>query len=177
RIHALGGRDPAACWIRPWGGQWRLILFDLPIDQTDLRKQLWRVLRRHHLGYLQGSVWATPDHAGKLRASLGEAPVDPESFLIMEGRPAAGETDAEIVEAAWDFSLINRRYKQYLHFIEKPATVDARLPEWARRENAAWKAAAQLDPFLPRALHPKGYLGMEAFRRRKLVFAGLAAEP
>src|SRR5437867_5761433 len=28
RLHALGGRDPEACWLQNWDGIWRLVLFD-----------------------------------------------------------------------------------------------------------------------------------------------------
>lgn len=171
---ALGGRDPVSRWSRPWDGQWRLILFDLPVARTDLRQKFWRVLRQHHFGCLQGSVWTSPDTAVELRTVMDRTKVEAEAFLVMEGRPAAGESDREIVEAAWDFPSIDRRYKQYLSFLKKPPPLDGRLPEWARRENAAWRAAMQLDPLLPRELLPNGYSGMEALRRRKEVFAELA---
>jgi len=171
---ALGGRDPTAQWGRPWDGNWRFVLFDLPTHRVDLRRQLLRVLRRHHFGYLQKSVWATPDEAGAVRATLGEAKVQPDTFLVLEGRPAAGESDNEIVEAAWDFTLINQRYEQCLALYRKNPPLGPRLAEWGRQENAAWKNATLLDPLLPSALLPPGYLGREVLRRRKQAFAHIA---
>lgn len=174
RVLALGGRDPVAQWKRPWDGQWRLALFDLPAHKRHLRIQLWRALRRQHFGYLQGSVWVSPDSAKALRAILGPAKTDVESLVIVEGRPAAGESDIEIVDGAWDFAAINRHYEHYLRFVAKVPASSLRLPEWARRENALWRAAVDGDPLLPAALHPAGYRGPQAFARRREVFGSLA---
>jgi phenylacetic acid degradation operon negative regulatory protein len=172
---ALGGRDPIAQWSRSWDGQWRLVIFDLPTDRVALRRKLLRVLRSHQFGYLQNSVWVTPDPAINVRATLGEAKAQPETFLVLEGRPAAGETDREIVASAWNFVLINRRYEQYFLLHQKSPPIGPRLSEWCRRENAAWKAATHLDPFLPASLLPPGYLGNEAFQRRKVALAYIAS--
>ena len=61
RLRALGGRDPQVQWSRPWDGQWRLVCFDLPTTQNHQRRKLQRYLRRNGFGYLQKSVWITPD--------------------------------------------------------------------------------------------------------------------
>jgi DNA-binding transcriptional regulator PaaX len=170
---ALGGRDPMTQWSRTWDGLWRMVLFDLPVHRTNERQQLLRVLRRNQFGYLQKSVWITPDAAVAVTGLLGEAKVQPDAFLIIESRPAAGETDAEIVDAAWDFAEINRRYDIYERFVKQLPRATA-LAGWARRENALWKAAVNLDPMLPIALLPAGYRGREALQARKRVFAQLA---
>jgi DNA-binding transcriptional regulator PaaX len=61
RLHALGGRDPAAQWSRHWDGRWRLVLFDVPMEQHIHRGRLRRYLHAKGFGCLQGSVWITPD--------------------------------------------------------------------------------------------------------------------
>src|SRR5881396_3327041 len=61
RAAAWGGVDPASRWQRAWDGRWRLLLFDLPARDQKLRLRLWRWLRTHRFGYLQLSVWLTPD--------------------------------------------------------------------------------------------------------------------
>lgn len=175
RVRALGGRDPAARWTRAWDGQWRTVLFDLPTARLDLRQQLWRTLRRAQFGYLQQSVWVSPDLTADVRAVLGTTKVQADAFLVLEGRPAAGETDADIVSAAWDFTVLNARYEQYLAVVAKNPPTDSRLPAWARRENTAWRFALDADPLLPRALLPAGYRGLEAYEARKHVFSRLAA--
>lgn len=170
---ALGGRDPMACWSRPWDGQWRLVMFDVPTARHDLRQRLLRVLRRQHFGYLQNSVWISPDRVTDLRKAFGDASVHADAFIIMEGRPAAGESDQEIVRAAWDFAQIDRGYEQYLAFARNPPSTGTALVAWARRENTLWKAAIKADPLLPVSLLPPKYRGREALRRRKQLFAKL----
>ena len=61
RLHTLGGRDPIERWSRKWDGRWRLVLFDVPTTQNTRRTQLRRYLRKRGFGYLQNSVWITPD--------------------------------------------------------------------------------------------------------------------
>jgi DNA-binding transcriptional regulator PaaX len=51
RLAALGGRDPEACWRRPWDGLWRLVLFDIPETKAAHRVKLWRQLRSLGFGY------------------------------------------------------------------------------------------------------------------------------
>src|SRR6266581_1746092 len=61
RLAALGGVDPVARWGRSWDRKWRLLIFDLPASQMELRQRLWRWLRSQRFGYLQQSVWISPD--------------------------------------------------------------------------------------------------------------------
>lgn len=170
---ALGGRDPRRQWSRPWDGEWRMVLFDLPLERGDLRRNLLRFLHRKHFGYLQGSVWVSPDPTSTVRERLGDAKVQPDVFLIMEGRPAAGESDREIVDSAWNFAEINRRYQYYLGTVGTPPRDRERLPEWTRREGALWKHATGVDPMLPEALLPAGYQGREAWRARVALLGKL----
>ncbi len=183
RLAVLGGRDPVSRWARPWDGRWRLLLFDLPSTAVAVRGKLHRHLRAERLGYLQHSVWITPDSLEETRRLVEGVPADPEGFLLFEGRPASGEPDAGIVAGAWDFAAINAAYEQHLAIVrtaprQMPRT-DAdrdRLHNWARREHAAWKKAAALDPLLPLALQPTGYLGRSAWSARTEAFAVLSAD-
>jgi DNA-binding transcriptional regulator PaaX len=173
RLLALGGRDPIRQWSRPWDGTWRLVLFDLPVQRTDLRQRLLRALRRNHFGYLQNSVWITPDAALAVRAKLLDEKREPDSLLILEGRPAAGESDAEMVRSAWDFGEIDRRYEQHMQWVKQGPPGDARLVPWAARELALWKAAMRLDPLLPLRLLPPHYRGQRALELRRKLLARL----
>jgi hypothetical protein len=85
-----------------------------------------------------------------------------ESLILFEARPCAGETDAEIVAGAWDFTEINRRYavhKQVLarrpkgHLGSKAAA--ARFQYWLRDERPA----------------PSEYAGINAWRNRIKVMS------
>jgi phenylacetic acid degradation operon negative regulatory protein len=177
RLIALGGRDAGECWRRSWDGLWRLVMFDLPSSQRRLRMQLWRLLTDRHYGYLQNSVWISPDPVAEIKETLNALPSAADVLLCLEGRPSTGESDGDIVNAAWNFAEIDRRYSRCLEILdEAPPTSGSKLVEWARREQTAWKRVMQIDPLLPLALHPSGYLGPKAWTRRKAVFVRLLRE-
>jgi len=173
RLHALGGRDPQARWSREWDGRWRLVLFDVPTAQNSHRRRLRRYLRDKGFGYLQNSVWITPDSLEEERQILVGGRINVESLILMEARPCAGETDPEIVAGAWDFPRINRHYARHISILEErpggllgnEAAAKA-LQSWAAAEREAWLHAVTSDPLLPERILPRDYLGQKAWRRR-----------
>jgi phenylacetic acid degradation operon negative regulatory protein len=176
RLHVLGGRDPETQWARPWDGQWRLVLFDVPAGQNAQRERLRRYLRDKGFGYLQNSVWISPDPLAQEREILGGGKINVESLILLEARPCAGESAAEIVAGAWDFERINHRYARHLKVLaERPGgalrnDLAARaLLRWAAAEREAWLDAVTNDPLLPGRILPSDYLGQQAWRRRAEV--------
>ncbi len=173
RLRALGGRDPQARWSRRWDGRWRIVLFDVPAGQNAHRMRLRRYLCDRSFGYLQRSVWITPDSLEGQRQVLEGGKIDVKTLILLEARPCAGESDAEIVAGAWDFERINLRYARHLKVLgerpgaeledEGPARV---LLDWARAEHQAWLEAVTPDPLLPEPLLPADYLGQQAWRKR-----------
>jgi phenylacetic acid degradation operon negative regulatory protein len=186
RLVALGGRDPVKAWDRPWDGQWRMVVFDLPETKTATRTRLRRFLKDHGFGYLQNSVWITPDPLGPLMAPWAAAGQDVESLITFDARPCSGESHAAIVAGAWSFDRINALYAKCLTVLEqlpeeRPLTRNAAGPlrRWARVERAAWLDAVSCDPLLPRPLLPDGYLGEKVWKQRQKCLveaAGLVAE-
>jgi phenylacetic acid degradation operon negative regulatory protein len=176
RLTALGGRDPLALWNRSWDGQWRVVVFDLPERENASRVRLRRFLKDRGFGYLQNSLWITPDPLDKTVRKLATSGQDVESFLTLEARPCSGESDRAIVAGAWDFDQINQRYEECLSVLKKYPTSSqtvakdtAKLQHWARREWVLWRAAIQGDPLLPSVLLPAGYRGKETWRVRNSV--------
>ena len=180
RLHALGGRDPDREWKRSWDGLWRLVLFDIGEDQAVQRDRLRRYLRSRGFGYLQHSVWVSPHPLEKENAELKGLSVNVESLVLLEAKPAAGESDADIVQGAWDFSSIDKHYASYLAVLEsrpdgpvKNPAAARKLKNWAQRERSAWLQAVSSDPLLPRRLWPSDYLGERAWQKRQENFKDL----
>jgi phenylacetic acid degradation operon negative regulatory protein len=176
RLHVLGGRDPQDQWSRKWDGRWRLVLFDVPTTRNTHRDRLRRYLRDKGFGYVQNSVWITPDSLATERQILGDGNVNVESLLLLEARPCAGESDLDIVMGAWDFENINRCYARHLKILgDRPTgtlrseTAAKTLLRWAAAEREAWLNAVNSDPLLPERILPDGYLGQQAWRRRMEV--------
>jgi DNA-binding transcriptional regulator PaaX len=154
-----------------------LLLFDLPARDTKLRLRLWRWLRGHRFGYLQLSIWLTPDAMDEACCPLQNLNLTPESFTVIEGRPVAPDSDADIVMGAWDFAAINQRYQRAIdvasagrELAEDRQVPPAKLRKWLAMEREAWLAAVSLDPLLPQALLPAGYLGQKAWKERQATF-------
>jgi len=178
RLLALGGREPVARWSRPWDGYWRMVLFDVPNRQNAVRLRLRRYLRARHFGYLQNSVWITPDPVEIELKTLRGAKIDVESLLLLQARPCAGESDAEIVAGAWDFGAINRVYARHLEVLKskpvdrpKGKSAAGAFRRWVAAERSAWRTAVEGDPLLPGHLLPRDYLGRRAWRERVRIFA------
>jgi phenylacetic acid degradation operon negative regulatory protein len=178
RSLAHGPIDPKTRWNRPWDKTWRLVLFDVPQAKASHRARLQRSLADRGFGYLQNSVWITPDPLTDERKSLQAGPVEVESLLLLEARPCAGESDAEIVAGAWNFDAINQSYEDHAQILkglpQKPLTSEAaaqQLQRWFGDERLAWRKAMHLDPLLPKILHPAGYRGVKAVKQRLKVMA------
>lgn len=173
RLQALGGHDPETRWRRRWDGRWRLVLFDVPEARRTMRNKLRLYLQDRGFGYLQNSVWITPDPVAEQRTLLADGPVDVESLILLEASPAAGESDTDIVAGAWDWPAINQRYTTYQEVllrcprgrVNTEAAAGA-LQGWLRQERQAWMDAVQHDPLLPNSLLPEGYAGRRAWQVR-----------
>ncbi len=169
RQGALGGRDPIVFWNRPTSGRWYLIVFDLPEEEQVTRQRLLRWLRRNGFGYLQDSVWISPDSPREIAKAVERFRDDVEALTVLEARCAAGYRDDALVSGAWKFETIQRRYQALIaHCQKQTASWNKRAPSTAAVGEALatarklWLSAVTLDPLLPRALWPEGYAGEEA---------------
>ena len=166
--------DPERLWARPWDGLWRIVAFDIPEKDTKIRTQLRRKLHEHRFGWLQYSVWISPDPTEEFRALLSEKHLLPESLTLLEAHPAGGESNEAMVTSAWDFAALDKAHEQYLEVLrlrpnglQKPAA----WLLWLETEHRAWAALAQRDPFLPRVLLPRFYRGPAVWAARQEAHA------
>jgi DNA-binding transcriptional regulator PaaX len=172
RQFALGGRDPSAFWNRPSDGRWYLMVFDLPVEEQAARGRLLRWLRRNGFGYLQDSVWISPNSPAEMADALRQFRDDVECFTVLEARCAVGYKDDALVRGAWNFDAINRRYQALIDYagahiarwkkhVPASPTV-AVVGDTLRQARKLWLAAVTQDPLLPRPLWPRNYAGEEA---------------
>jgi phenylacetic acid degradation operon negative regulatory protein len=172
RQRLWGKLDPEKRWSRPWDGVWRMVIFDVPESRNALRSRLRRNLRELRFGWLQNSVWLSPDPVHELTAELRAHKVTVESLLFFEGRPAGSETDAELVSGAWDMALLAKRHADYLRLLRQrpPAGKAWKMADWSAwidAEFRGWQAVTRLDPFLPEPLLPEGYAGKAVLQARQ----------
>jgi phenylacetic acid degradation operon negative regulatory protein len=176
RQFALGGRDPERMWARKWDGQWRMFVFDLPANRKAVRHRLLRWLKARGFGWLQNSVWIHTDPMAEVADAVKDFREDVESFIVFESRCALGYANDAVVRGAWHMDEVEKRYRVYLDKIERWLAVlrQGRVSPHEtfriiREERSAWAHAAALDPFLPRSLWSRGYLGAQAWEKRKAL--------
>lgn len=184
RLVALGGKDPESLWSRVWDGRWRFVVFDVPVVHGAARTRLRRHLRSCGFGFLQNSVWVSPDAVPPSLSGLGVESSAVETLIVLEAHLASRENDSQIVTCAWDHQEIDRRYARCLEVLDgfpgrfgRGNPQGRALREWGEQEFEAWRAAVEIDPMLPACLLPPGYLGRKVWRRRceVLALAGEAA--
>jgi len=179
RFVALGGHNPERQWERKWDGQWRMLVFDLPVSQGRVRARLLRWLRQNGFGYLQDSVWIHPDPVSEIADVLKDFRDDVESFTILEAHCCGGHKSTTLVRGAWRFDQINKRYEAYLRQADGllqralPGQDKASLCRRLREQRRTWAAAVAMDPLLPRELLPADYLGQRAWQAHRKVMGRL----
>jgi DNA-binding transcriptional regulator PaaX len=179
RQQALGNLNPESWWNRSWDGRWLAFSFDLPVTMRACRARLLRWLHAQRFGLLQRSLWIRPDLPTPPFPPVRDLPAEVDSLIVLEARCHRGFTNAQIVDAAWDFNAINDHYRFYLDLLHDPSREcllckpnPRKAIAWLRQERSAWIKASRLDPFLPRSLWPPGYLGHKAWHARR-QFLGL----
>ncbi len=164
------GIDPPAAWSRGWDGCWRIVAFDIPESAKALRARLRRRLHEHRFGWLQNSVWISPDPIDDFRAKLDEKNTLPDSLTFLKATTAGGESSAAMVAAAWDFHDLAKRHAAYLDILRlRPGRTrgfDSWF-QWLATEQKAWRRIATLDPFLPKELNPPEYAGPSVWKARR----------
>ncbi len=167
RVAALGGRDPVTAWERPWDGLWRMVLFDLPEARSASRTRLRRFLKQRGFGYLQNSVWITPDPLGLLMESWTAKGQDVESLITLEARPGSGESADAIVKLPGNCAGGHMRSAMPGG---KPSPLIlcclarcCRLATWVKRCGVAARVP------LPRRMHSAGVLFDFSSRTRQIV--------
>ncbi len=134
-----------------WDGRWRLVMFDIPESERDVRDRLRRALTNLGLGILQASVWISPNDikdevkeiANKL--NLGSKI---KFFEVTRNKTL----DKTIIEKSWNlpdladnFRLFNLQAERVLKNIQKDP--NARFS--AKKYIFAYALLLQKDPKLP----------------------------
>jgi DNA-binding transcriptional regulator PaaX len=78
-----------------------------------------------------------------------------------------------MVQNAWDFDRLYELQSRYLEiftenlsFLDRPTHSEKDLMELLYQESEAYIQTMQFDPLLPKALHPKNYLGKDVWALR-----------
>lgn len=170
----LSDFDPVPRWSKEWDGNWKIIGFDLPARHSKIRRDLINWLRSQRFGKLQDSLWITPCFEESWHEELTAMNYDPSAVSFISGQSFSKSKDIDFVKKAWNFDRINQAYRQLIEKLsESERTGPNVTSDWIRDENALWRNAFELDPFLPEAISPPSYLGQQAYALRRKRYADL----
>lgn len=172
------GDDPEQRWYRSWDGKWRVILFDLPEEERESRRNLRRKLQASGFGCMQRSAWISPDRLDDLAANLRPLAVNAANLVLLDASPCGGELSTDLVRAAWDFKRINEAWEKLEHHLaalpdtSQPAAKE-KVVRWVTKERNLLQNCFRLDPFLPKELLPTPYQGIRVWKKRRQILGKL----
>jgi len=157
-----------------WGGEWYQIVYSLPENKRKLRNVLRKRLTWLGFGRLAPGTWISPHN----RHAEVEALLDDFGLRnyveLFAGLRLVGGDDRDVVERCWDLKSLNHLYQRFLskwepnyhRCAETLVKGDGLSPAecfaqrfWITHEYSPFP---RLDPNLPSALVPDGWLGDKA---------------
>lgn len=140
-----------------WDGNCLILVVSVPQGQKAIRKRLYRELTWAGFGNPAPGLWATPhaEREEEMKQIIKDFDLRGSTFAFRGTTVAAGLTDAEIVQRAWDFDGVADRYKRFIEAFSglEPVDGDDLLFTYTALVNE-WREFPSIDPQLPYDLLP-----------------------
>ena len=148
------------------GDAWLLASFSVPEKERPLRHRVRTLLQRHGFGQVSGGLWiATGLIADEVRTALHRAELSDYVDLFL-GAPVSDRLP-EAVQRWWDLRTIEPLYAAFVHAygpaLDAPFTPGEAFAAYVGALTQ-WRRLVYLDPGVPLALLPEGWVGAEAER-------------
>jgi len=147
-----------------WDGRWRLVMFNVPEKQRDLRDRIRRSLTRLGLGILQPSVWISPKNikndveAIRLKLNLKNTL---KFFEVTRNQ----SLDQTIIKKSWNLPDLEDSYKKFNFQATRILKVLDKDPNpriTAKKYIFQYALILQKDPILPWEFRQKDVLRQAA---------------
>jgi phenylacetic acid degradation operon negative regulatory protein len=159
-----------------WDGKWHQVVYSLPEHKRKMRNDLRKRLAWLGFGRLAPGTWISPhNRLAEVEALLNDLGARPYAELF-SGLSLVQGADKELVERCWDLKELNAQYAKFLTKWEPAYAKCARA--FAKGKGAELSPAQcfaqrfwmtheyspfpRIDPNLPTALLPTGWLGHKA---------------
>ena len=140
-----------------WDGYCLILVVSVPQRQKAVRKRLYRALTWAGFGNPAPGLWATPhaEREEEMKQIIREFDLQGSTMAFRGTTVAAGLTDAEVVQRAWDFDEVADRYRRFIETFEglAPPDGDELLFTYTAMINE-WREFPSIDPQLPYDLLP-----------------------
>jgi phenylacetic acid degradation operon negative regulatory protein len=161
-------------WQEDWNGQWYLVTYSIPEDTRYLRDQLRVRLAWLGFGSMGNGVWISPhDVEARVLAMASEMKIA-DKLLFFRATQLGLADHHDLVRRSWDLDALAGRYQRFLDRwrpVYERSRSQADAPSdpvgcFVDRFNLIheFRAFPLEDPFLPRALLPDCWPGLDASR-------------
>jgi phenylacetic acid degradation operon negative regulatory protein len=152
-----------------WDGEWTLVAYSLPEERRAVRDQLRLRLSWLGFGSLGNGLWITPHEVAERVREIARELDAERAVQLFRARHLGHATPEQLVAECWDLPAVNVRYEAFIRrhvdtFRGLRAAGAAGLTPreaFVRRFELVheYRDFPLLDPFLPRALHPRDWAG------------------
>ena len=147
-----------------WDGNWLLLSMRVPEAQREARHRLRKQLGWAGLGSLGNGIWLTPhlDREPEVAAILAEEPAA-QAWTFRARHGELGDAD-QLVRQAWDIDTMLASYESFIAAFSplRPTSPGDCFVAYTSMLTR-WRAFPFVDPDLPAAVLPKGWLRERAY--------------
>lgn len=151
-----------------WAGGWLLLHVTLPDTRRADRLRLYRLLHWMGFGSPTPGLWICPhqDRADAVAARLQELGLEDDTLAFQARSLDVGIPQATWVQRAWDMSALAAHYLELESRFAalRPRSAETHFEAHVQLVNAIQRLPA-VDPGLPRALLPDGWVGTRVTAR------------
>lgn len=143
-----------------WDGRWRLVIFNVPEKNRDLRDRIRRALSRLGMGILQPSVWISPKDIKNDIENIRHQ-LHLENTLKFFEVSRNSSLDKTIIEKSWKLNDLEDEYKKFNFYAErilKALDKDPNPRFTAKKYIFQYALILQKDPILPWEFRAKDQL-------------------
>lgn len=163
---ALTRDFPLFALKKKWDGYWRMVFYDIPEEERDVRVRFQRHLKSLGFGAVQESVYLSPfDVAEDVREFIESENLADFVFASVAKKLFAGN-EKVLAEKVWQLAEINEEYIALEEKIKKGDSRDEILSQY--------EEVLRRDPCLPKELLSPDWRGEKVYRevRQLLVSKG-----
>lgn len=141
---------------KKWDGKWRIVFYDIPEKEKNIRKMLQVKLLELGFGMIQESVYISPfDIAEDLREFLIAQKLEEIVFISVADKLFAGN-EKLLTERVWRLGDLNEEYLDLYQRIKKGENLEEIF--------STYEEILRRDPCLPRQLLPDNWLGEKVYQ-------------
>jgi phenylacetic acid degradation operon negative regulatory protein len=147
-----------------WDGDWLILYVSVPESRRRLRHRLRTRLTWAGFGSPGPGMWISPWAAreAEVRQAVEELGLEA-GAMSFTGRFGGLGSEQEMVHRAWDLDAVAAHYEEFVRAFEtlRPGSPDTTMLAQLRLVHE-WRRFPFLDPGLPAALLPPGWIGARA---------------